>query len=240
MLNDKIKKELSARAYPNPSKEAKILAYLNEYNNEVILLSDIQDATNTSGQIYQAAYHLASLGKIGFADRKYHNFASCEQTKRLSKKNRCIIWHIDHNVNIAIKPQFASYQKATTQPSLFGDNLADLSNDELSKLITRAKSIQMQRDVDQRYAGGMAHIVDPIKEALKGYGVADPVALVHAGQDVTFATMTETKAMPIKITIQQKGMPVVQTINCTTLTLHGVPLIATLQQAYINAQNGAK
>jgi hypothetical protein len=42
--------------------------------------------------------------------------------------------------------------------------------------------------------------------------------------------------MPIKITIKQKGMPVVQTIECDHITIHGVPVVATLQDAYVRAQ----
>lgn len=239
MLTKKIKEHLALRANPSPAKEAKILAYLTDvgHRNRIVTITEILEHYNaTSGQFYSAAYSLAERGLIGFADRQYHIFAQHKETKKIHKRNRFVIWHKDYEIQIPIRPQFASYQSKNDQPSLFGDNINELSNDELSKLIERAQKLKLDRELDNRYAGGMAHVVDPIKEALSGYGVSDPVALVHAGDDATFITMSATKAMPIKITIKQKGMPVVQTIECDHITVHGVPVVATLQDAYVRAQ----
>tara|TARA_R100000773_G_scaffold6290_1_gene6549 strand:+ start:361 stop:1077 length:717 start_codon:yes stop_codon:yes gene_type:complete len=237
MLTKKIRQHLALRANPSPAKEAKILAYLNSNRNKIVTMIDIlEHYNNRSGHFYSAAYSLAERGAIGFADRQYHIFSQNSATKKLHKRNRFVVWHKDFDVKIPIRPQFASYQSKNDQPSLFGDNINELSNDELSKLIERAQKLKLDRELDNRYAGGMAHVVDPIKEALSGYGVSDPVALVHAGDDATFITMSATKAMPIKITIKQKGMPVVQTIECDHITVHGVPVVATLQDAYVRAQ----
>jgi hypothetical protein len=237
MLTKKIKEKLALRANPSPAKEAKILHYLSKNNDKIVTMIDILEHYDTSsGAFYSAAYSLAERGAVGFADRQYHIFAQHEELKKLHKRNRFVLWHKDHHVEVAIRPQFASYQTQNDQPSLFGDNIEELSNDELSKLIARAQKLKLDRELDNRYAGGMAHVVDPIKEALVGYGVSDPVALVHAGDEATFITMSATKAMPIKITIKQKGMPVVQTIECDHITVHGVPVVATLQDAYVRAQ----
>ena len=237
MLTKKIKEKLALRANPSPAKEAKILQYLNQNNDKIVTMIDIlEQYESTSGAYYSAAYALAEKGAGGFADRQYHNWLQHPYLKKLHKRNRFVLWHKDHHVEVAIRPQFATYQTQNDQPSLFGDNIDELSNDELSKLIARAQKLKLDRELDNRYAGGMAHVVDPIKDALSGYGVSDPVALVHAGDEATFITMSATKAMPIKITIKQKGMPVVQTIECDHITVHGVPVVATLQDAYVRAQ----
>lgn len=239
MINDKIRADLEERGKYSLATTRRILGALEASPDEVFTLRELCNRGGShSGSFWAAAYYLAAKGKIGFSDRKYHVWGSSDLNGYASKI-RCVVWHKDHKINgIAVRPQWASYQSKTTQPSLFGDNIKSLSDAELLNLIERAQKIRFERLLDERYRGSLEHLTSPIKDVLTEIGVADPVALVHADERCAFLTLTETNAMPIQITFAMKdGNAIAQTMTLSHLTIHGAPAISMIQKAY--KRNGA-
>jgi hypothetical protein len=234
MMNEKIKADLEERGRASLAKERKILGYLEASPKQIFTLREICNKNGVhSGSFWAVAYHLASQGKIGFADRKYHMFGG--DLSGYGQRIRCVVWHRDHKPKgITIKPRWATHEAPQeepqpVQPSLFG-NIEDLTSVELENLIKRAQSLKIIRALEERYKGADEQITQKVKAALRGVGVADPVAYVHADDDCTFLTMTTTKAMPIKITLGTKEGS--QTIEAAHLTIHGAPCVWTILEAY--------
>jgi len=234
MINEKINADLEERGRNSLASCRKILGYLEASPKEIFTLREICNKNGAhSGSFWAAAYHLASQGKIGFADRKYHVFGG--DLSAYPQKMRCVVWHKDHKPKgITIKPSWATHEAPQedpqpAQPSLFG-NIEDLTSVELESLIRRAQSLKIIRALDERYKGADDQLTQKIKTALRGVGVADPVAYLHADDDCTFLTMTATKAMPIKITVGTKEGA--KTIEVEHITIHGAPVISTIQEAY--------
>ena len=234
MINEKIKADLLNRGKASAAIEQKIIDYLEKAPSDVHTLRDICNKKGShSGSFWAAAYHLAAQGKIGLSDRKYHVWMH-SILGTYSSRIRCVVWHIGHEVdNLVIRPNWASYHSETTQPSLFGDNIHKLSSDELKKVIERASDVLIDRALESRYRGSLDHVTAPIKEVLKKVGVADPVALVHADDTCVFLTLTATNAMPLQVTFATKaGNEIAQTQELSHITIHGAPVISTIQQAY--------
>lgn len=252
MINHKIRKDLMSRAKPSPKHAAVILTYLISNNKKpqpLVIISETM--RKRSGSIWGAAYHLAAKGKIGFADRKYHVFDSCAELKRLPKGQRIAVWHKEANIDVAIKPQWAtmqiqksqikenmidvlqmqSIQQKPVQQSLFDLEVDDMTNQEIDSMINRLKALKITREIEKRYEGAPTKHKEQIKRVLLSYGVADPVALVHADDEITFLTLTNTKAMPLQATIKQTGKPC-KTVYLEHITLYRAPVISAIQEAY--------
>lgn len=238
MINEKIKADLEERGRYSLAAERKILGFLAAEPQGVHTLRDICAKKNGahSGSFWAAAYHLAAQGKIGYADRKYHQFSG--DLASLAKRVRSVVWHRDYTPKgYTIHPRWAAYQRSTTQPSLFGDNITELNNDELDKLIARAQEVRLDRLLEGRYRGAVDHMVEPIKEVLKRARVADPVALVHGDDTCTFLTLTATNAMPLQVTYATKtGNEIAQTQELSHITIHGAPAVWTIFEAYKRAR----
>ena len=88
-INHKIRKDLIERSYPSPKHAAQILAYLHHNKKQVCSLSVISEQMRKSSPMtWPAAYDLAAMDKIGFADRRYHVFASHPDLKKLPLRQR--------------------------------------------------------------------------------------------------------------------------------------------------------
>ncbi len=240
-LNSKIKDHLKKYATSSPEYEAKILHYLNKNKNEIVFLRDIMEYYNSkSSTFYNSLYRLALTDQIGFVDRRFHIFNAHPKLSKISKRYRTACWHkcFDSSPVIPIRAQYVIYKSSKEiQPSLFGDDLETLSTQDLDKLIARAQTEKMNRMLEDRYLGGIAHITDPIKEVLKSYGVADPVALVHASAESCFLTLTATKSMPVKITYRPIGVSHCETVDVEHITLHHAPVVSTINDAYKRLNN---
>ncbi len=252
MINHKIRKDLLNRSKPSPKHAAIILSYLIANSDKAIPLVIISETMRKkSGSIWGAAYDLAAMGKIGFADRKYHSFASCKHLSKLPKGQRIAVWHKNADISVSIKPQWASIQiqpsqikeglidveqvqslqNKPIQQSLFDLDVDDMSNADIDSMIARLQSLKITREIDKRYEGAPTKHKEQIKRVLLSYGVADPVALVHADDEITFLTLTNTKAMPLQATIKQTGKPC-QTVYLEHITLYRAPVISAIQEAY--------
>ena len=236
MLNDKIKQHLQNRVGSNPSPElvANIKQFLRDNHDRFVSIVEIRDHyKKKSHSYYNAVYYLAIQGEIGFVDREYHLFSQHNVLKEVAKRHRTICWDksFDRQVqSVPIRPKYRTNEDMVK--ILTGYSIKKITDKDLSELIKKAQKEQMERRLELRYAGSLAHITDPIKEVLEKYNVADPVALVHASDATTFLTMTETPAMPIKITIKDKSLPVTQTIECEHITIHSPPVISTIKEAF--------
>ena len=230
MMNEKIRADLEERGRNSLASCRKILGYLEASPKEIFTLREICNKNGAhSASFWAAAYHLASKDKIGFADRKYHVFGGDLST--YPQKMRCVVWHRDHKPKgVTIKPSWATHEPPSVQPSLFGGDIESLSSNDLDALIKRAQSLKIVRALEERYKGADEDLTKKVKVALRGVGVADPVAYLHADDDCTFLTMTATKAMPIKITVGTKEGA--QTIEAAHITIHGAPVVSTIQEAY--------
>tara|TARA_R100000734_G_C3316760_1_gene109423 strand:+ start:852 stop:1631 length:780 start_codon:yes stop_codon:yes gene_type:complete len=248
-INHKIRKDLIERSHPSPSHAAQILAYLIANRKKPVSLSVISEQMRKSGPAtWPAAYDMAAMGKIGFADRKYHLFDTHAELKKLSKKQRIAVWHKDLDIKVAIRPKWAtitnnqpqisreqiqdsSISLEPVQPSLFDMDPMHMSNDELDAMIKRLKALKITREIEKRYEGAPTKHKEALSSVLKAYGVADPVALVHADEKITFLTLTNTKAMPLQVTIKQAGKPC-ETVYLEHITLYRAPVISAIQEAY--------
>ena len=201
-----------------------------------------------SGSIWGAAYDLASMGKIGFADRKYHLFDSHPLLKKLSKRQRIVVWHRKLDIKVAIRPKWATLTNKEpqikreqiranviaskpVQPSLFDVDPDSMSNNDLDAMIQRLQALKIKREIEKRYEGAPTKHKQALTSVLTAYGVADPVALVHADDKITFLTLTNTKAMPLQVTIKQAGKPC-ETVYLEHITLYRAPVISAIQEAY--------
>lgn len=249
-INHKIRKDLIERAKPSPSHAAKILHYLIANHQKPVSLAIIADTMRKkSGSIWGAAYDLAAMGKIGLADRKYHLFDSHPLLKKLPIRQRIVVWHRKLDMSVAIRPQWATLSKEKVheqtidrsqvkaleskpvQASLFDMNPEDMSNTDLDAMIQRLQALKMTRDIEKRYEGAPTKHKAALSSVLASYGVADPVALVHADDQITFLTLTNTKAMPLQVTIKQAGKPC-ETVYLEHITLYRAPVISAIQEAY--------
>jgi hypothetical protein len=255
MMNDKIKKDLLDRAKPSPAHEAHILTYLMQNKSKPVSLATIADQNpKRSGSIWGAAYSLALEGKIGFADRRYHVFDSCDRLKGLPKRVRIVVWYRDLDVPVKIRPQYATakingdqtidraqmqaLEGIPVQQSLFDPNFEALETQEIDRLLERLQYIKLMRDINERYEGAPTKHRAALTRVLSDYGVGDPVALVHADNEIAFLTLTATRAMPIQVTIKQAGKPC-ETVYLEHITMYHAPLVATIQEAYKSASFGA-
>ena len=249
-INHKIRKDLIERAKPSPSHAAQILAYLIANHDRPVSLSVIaEQMPKKSGSIWGAAYDLAANGRIGIADRKYHLFESNRLLAKLSKKQRIVVWHQTKKLNVAIRPRWAtlttnqvqeqtidrqqieSLESQPVQPSLFDVDPESMSNSDLDAMIQRLQALKITREIEKRYEGAPSKHKDALLKVLTAYGVADPVALVHADEKITFLTLTNTKAMPLQVTIKQAGKPC-ETVYLEHITLYRAPVISAIQEAY--------
>lgn len=242
-INRRIRADLFDRGHSSPSYNAKILAYLLQHKNEPISLGAlVAHYGKTTASFWRSAYYLAATHQIGFADRKYHNFDSCDLLRNMPKKQRVIVWHKSLNVNAKIQIQWSSYEPVTAvQPSLFApDDFESMSNDQLDQLLHRLTKERLDRACTDRYKG----IVDTsatktnLIDRLKKYNVADPVALLHVDDDISFLTLTETKQMPIHAIIKRANADACESVYLDHITLLHKPLIATIQEAYTAANRG--
>ena len=108
-----------------------------------------------------------------------------------------------------------------------------MSIDELNNLIQRAQKARLERMLQDRYDGADFVAKEQVCEVLRGYGIADPVALVHQKGEIAFLTLTATDDMPIVASFGDRDGA--QTLQCTHITLHGAPLVLTLAEAYKSA-----
>ena len=242
-INHKIKKDLVERSHPSPSHAAQILAHLMANNDRPVSLSVIAEQMRKSGPAtWPAAYDLAAKGEIGFADRKYHLFDTHPELKKLPKLQRIAVWHKRHEIKVAIRPQWATQISRVqidenaislqpVQPSLFDVDPESMSNTDLDAMIKRLQALKITREIEKRYEGAPTKHKEALLKVLTAYGVADPVALVHADEEITFLTLTNTKAMPLQVTIKQAGKPC-ETVYLEHITLYRAPVISAIQEAY--------
>tara|TARA_Y100000114_G_C11760162_1_gene329081 strand:- start:799 stop:1578 length:780 start_codon:yes stop_codon:yes gene_type:complete len=248
-INHKIRKDLIERSHPSPSHAAQILAHLIANNDKPVSLSVIAEQMRKSMQAtWPAAYDLAAMGKIGFADRKYHLFDSHPELKNIPKQQRIAVWHKSHDIQVAIRPQWATLTNnepqirrdqiiespillEPVQPSLFDIDPESMSNSDLDAMIQRLQTLKITREIDKRYEGAPTKHKAALLSVLTAYGVADPVALVHADEQITFLTLTNTKAMPLQVTLKQAGKPC-ETVYLEHITLYRAPVISAIQEAY--------
>lgn len=242
MINHKIKDDLLDRAKPSPSHEAQILFYLSQNKNKVVSLVDIANASpKRSGSIWGAAYNLALEGKIGYADRRYHIFATSSHLKDIPKSKRIMVWHHDFNVSVNVRPRYATAQRdqildtpTPVQQSLFDPDFEAMETQEIDRLLKRLQAIKLTREINDRYDGAPTKHRAALTRILSDYGVSDPVALVHAGEDLTFLTLTATTSMPIQVTLKRNGFTC-ETMYLEHITLYNAPVIGTIQEAYKQA-----
>ena len=248
-INHKIRKDLIERAKPSPAHAAKVLSYLIANHEKPVSLAIIAESMRKkSGSIWGAAYDLASMGKIGFADRKYHLFDSHGLLKDLPKRQRIVVWHRKLDINVAVRPQWATLTNnrpqirreqiqesaislEPVQTSLFDFDPESMSNNDLDAMIQRLQALKITREIEKRYEGAPTKHKEALSSVLTAYGVADPVALVHADEQITFLTLTNTKAMPLQVTIKQAGKPC-ETVYLEHITLYRAPVISAIQEAY--------
>jgi hypothetical protein len=233
VINKKIKADLQARGRSAPNMEAKILSILNSAPDQVFTLRDICNKNGQhNGAFWAAAYHLASKGLIGFADRKYHVW-SVSKLATYSMRIRTVVWHKDLEIeNVILREQWVDLVPVQVQAPLFAGDITTLSNEDLNSLMQRVQKERFERLLKARYSGGDVNTCAPVVEALRGVGIADPVAYMHSDQSCTFVTMTCTKEMPIKITIKSKDKEARTIDNIEHITLHGLPVVATLKSAF--------
>lgn len=247
MINHKIKEDLLDRAKPSPSHEAQILFYLSQNKNKVVSLVDIANASpKRSGSIWGAAYNLALEGKIGYADRRYHIFDTSPHLKDIPKSKRIMVWHHSFDVSVNVRPRYATAQirrdqiletsitSTPVQQSLFDPDFEAMETQEIDRLLKRLQAVKLTREINDRYDGAPTKHRAALTRILSDYGVSDPVALVHAGEDLTFLTLTATTSMPIQVTLKRNGMAC-ETMYLEHITLYNAPVIGTIQEAYKQA-----
>ena len=117
------------------------------------------------------------------------------------------------------------------QPALFDLDPESMSNNDLDAMIQRLQALKITREIEKRYEGAPTKHKEALSSVLTAYGVADPVALVHADEQITFLTLTNTKAMPLQVTIKQAGKPC-ETVYLEHITLYRAPVISAIQEAY--------
>ena len=247
-INHKIRKDLIKRSQPSPKHAAQILAYVHQNREKPVSLSLIaEQMRKAQAHTWGAAYDLASMDKIGFADRKYHLFDSNPILKKLSKKLRIVVWHKSTDIKVAIRPKWQSISNEPqisrdqivdtsilmepVQPSLFDLIPEDMTNTDLDAMIQRLQALKITREIEKRYEGAPTKHKEALLKVLTAYGVADPVVLVHADEKITFLTLTNTKAMPLQVTIKQAGKPC-ETVYLEHITLYRAPVISAIQEAY--------
>lgn len=233
MINRKITADLISRGKSSPEVESKILNFLENAKDQHFTLRDICNKNGKhSGSFWAAAYHLASQGLIGFADRKYHVW-SASSLATYSMRVRSVVWHKSLEVeNIIIREQWVDLEPKQVQTPLFTDDVATMSNADLDELVQRLQKERFERHLKARYNGGDLNTCAPVTSALRALGIADPVAYMHSDQSCTFVTMTSTKEMPIKITLKSKDREARTIDNIEHITLHGLPVVATLKSAF--------
>ena len=150
-----------------------------------------------------------------------------------NQRNRVVVWHKDHQVeNITIRESWVDLPVKQKQTPLFSNDISTLSNLDLDELIERASKEKFERLLRSRFIGADPAVSQPMMTALRSLGIADPVAYVHSDASCTFVTMTSTKEMPIKITIKSKDKEARTIDNIEHVTLHGLPVVATLKSAF--------
>jgi hypothetical protein len=233
MINTKIKADLITRGKPAPEAETKILKVLSNAQDQVFTLRDICNKNGShNGSFWAAAYHLASQGLIGFADRKYHVW-SASTLASYNMRIRTVVWHKSLTIeNVIIREQWVDQVPLQVQTPLFTDDVSTMSNTDLDKLMEKLQIERFERHLKARYNGGDLSTCAPVTSALRALGIADPVAYMHSDQSCTFVTMTSTKEMPIKITIKSKDREARTIDNIEHITLHGLPVVATLKSAF--------
>jgi len=239
MMTKRIKADLIARGRPSHKAEQKILATLNSAPDQVFTLRDLCGANGKhNGSFWAAAYHLASTGQIGIADRKYHVWSACTLVSQ-PMRIRTVVFHNSRTIeDLIVREQWAdrcvTQEMPQVQAPLFGnvDDVASLSNVDLDGLLQRIQKERFERALKARYEGGDVNTCKPIIEALRGVNVADPVVYVHSDHTCTFVTMTSTKEMPIKITLKSAGKEARTIDNIEHITLHGLPVVSTLKSGF--------
>lgn len=233
MINKKIKADLQSRGRSAPNMEAKILTILNSAPDQVFTLRDICNKNGQhNGSFWGAAYHLASQGLIGFADRKYHVWGA-SKLATYSMRVRTVVWHKDLEIeNVILREQWVDLAPIQVQAPLFAGDVATLSNTDLDELMQRVQKERFERHLKARYVGGNVNTCAPVEQALRELGIADPVAYMHSDQSCTFVTMTSTKEMPIKITLKSSDKEARTIDNIEHITIHGLPVVATLKSAF--------
>lgn len=232
-MNEKIRADLEERGRSSLASERKILGYLEASPTQVFTLREICNKNGAhSGSFWAAAYYLASQGKIGLADRKYHIFGG--DLSGYGQRMRCVVWHRDHKPKgVTIRPQWAAHEVVTVepvQPSLFDAKIDDLSTEDLDALIKKAQALRLDRALEERYRGSSDDSTKKVKKVLKSVGVADPVCFLHADEDCAFLTLTTTKAIPIRVSVGIGGA--CKTLDLDHITIHGSPLIWSMFEAY--------
>lgn len=233
MINTKIKADLLLRGKSAPETENKILTALEAAPDQVFTLRELCSSNGRhSGSFWAAAYNLAAKGMIGYADRKYHVWGA-SVLARYNQRVRSAVWHKSMTIeDIVVREGWVDMVPRQVQAPLFGGDVGELSNDDLEGLLQRVQQERFERALKARYVGGDVNTCAPIVEALRGLGIADPVAYMHSDQNCTFVTMTSTKEMPIKVTLKGKGKEARTIEDVEHITLHGLPVVATLKSAF--------
>ena len=234
MINNKIKADLVARGKSREDAEKKIFKVLNEAPDQIFTLRDICNKNGRhNGSFWGAAYHLAAQGKIGLADRKYHVW-SASVLATYPTRIRTVIWNKDLDIeNVIIREQWIDLVPNPKQAPLFKkEDVSTLSDSDLDDLMRRVSKERFERMLISRFKGSDQGTCDPVIDALRSIGIADPVAYVHSDAKCTFVTMTSTKEMPIKITLKSEGREARTIHDIEHITLHGLPVVATLKSAF--------
>ena len=152
MMTKRIKADLIARGRPSHKAEQKILATLNSAPDQIFTLRDLVSSSGKHvGSFWAAAYHLASTGQIGIADRKYHIWSACVLVAQPSRI-RTVVFHRDYAIeDIIVREQWAdqhvTMQAEQVQAPLFGDvdDVESLSNADLDGLLQRIQKERFER-----------------------------------------------------------------------------------------------
>jgi len=233
MINRKITADLVTRGRSSADAEKKILTVLEAAQDQHFTLRDICNKNGRhNGSFWAAAYHLASQGLIGFADRKYHVW-SASVLASYHMRVRTVVWHKSLNIeNVIIREQWVDQPVRQVQTPLFTDDVSTMSDEHLNTLMDKLHKERFERHLKARYHGADSVSCAPIVAVLRSLGVADPVTYMHSDQSCTFVTMTATKEMPIKITIKSAGKEARTIDSIEHVTLHGLPVVATLKSAF--------
>jgi hypothetical protein len=247
MLSNKIKEHLyqKSRTRQNPGIDQKILDWLAHDNccHGVWKVSDIMSALMLSvGSTYAAIYRLAAAGKIGYANKTYHIFhRSSHETIRKTKASRfgTLVWDKDYYATVPIRDEWLdpvedSESEEAEQLPLFGDDLEEMNNEELEDLIKRARHLQIQRGIKQRYSCLDDHIQEKLVHIFEKIKITDPVYFAHSDDDISLLTYTAVPNMPIDI-VYDNGSGA-KRLNCKHLTIFGKEIIAATDSMFGSAE----
>lgn len=234
-LSEKIEVDLEPKAHKGDSSMhiKPILDLLNANPDRAYTSAEIISKIGSGGSVYGAIYRLAITEQIEFYGKKYHIMPSKTKGSFVVRScgGRDALYITKSAYRDEPKPEPTPIPTTPTpiQRPLWA-SVEDMQVDELTNLIERAEKARFERMLSARYDGADFTIKEQVCEALRGYGIADPVALAHQKGEIGLLTATAIEGMPIVVTIGTDDQ--VKTIQCKHISLHGAPLVLALARAY--------